>query len=70
MKIAYARGSTGERHLELRLDVRKQAGRRRTFREKIARAWGSAAAWPRVSGATLSCWCLALLVSPSAMMAP
>jgi hypothetical protein len=38
MKIAYARGSTGERHLELRLDARKQEGRRRTFCEKIVRA--------------------------------
>jgi hypothetical protein len=44
MKIAYARGSTGERHLKLRLDARKQAGRRRTLCEKIERAWGSAAA--------------------------
>jgi hypothetical protein len=41
MKIAYAQVSIGERYLELRLNVRKQAGHRRIFCEKIAQGWGA-----------------------------
>jgi hypothetical protein len=41
MKIAYAQVSTGERYLGLRLDVRKRAGHRRIFCEKIARGWSA-----------------------------